>query len=264
MTLDLLYRTADLPPFLDQAIETRKRLSDIFKEQLEYQRYYEQLSVIVAVDNSAGPDRTDRSRYLAAGAALVLAEQLYKQFAVLTLAQPFEDSLAQKQARMDTAMAALEGLVAYQVADVTAAATFYIAESYRNFSVALMESERPDGLTAAERVDYDLVIEEEAWPFEERAIEVHEANFEMLAAGIYNAWVQKSLNELAVMMPGRYAKNETSEDFLGSIDVFAYRMPIAPEVDFDAEGIAGTDNSQPVNDELTETTELTGLVSISR
>jgi hypothetical protein len=154
--------------------------------------------------------------------------------------------------------------VAYQVADVTAAATFYIAESYRNFSVALMESERPDGLTAAERVDYDLVIEEEAWPFEERAIEVHEANFELLAAGIYNAWVQKSLNELAVMMPGRYAKNETSEGFLGSIDVFAYRMPVAPEVDFEAEGVAGTDDSQPVDDEPAETAVLTGLVSTSR
>jgi len=30
------------------------------------------------------------------------------------------------------------------------------------------------------------------------------------------------------MMPGRYAKAETSEGFLGSIDVYAYRMPIAP------------------------------------
>ena len=254
----------DYPRPLDQAIETRKRLSDIFKEQLEYQRYYEQLSVIVAVDNSAGPDRTDRSRYLAAGAALVLAEQLYEQFAKLTLAQPFEDSLAQKQARMDTTMAALEGLVAYQVADVTAAATFYIAESYRNFSVALMTSERPDDLSAAEKVNYDMVIEEEAWPFEERAIEVHEANFELLAAGIYNPWVQKSLNELAVMMPGRYAKNETSEGFLGSIDVFAYRMPVAPEVDLETEGVTGTDGSQPVDDDRTGLAVLTGLVHTNR
>jgi len=30
------------------------------------------------------------------------------------------------------------------------------------------------------------------------------------------------------MMPGRYAKSETSEGFLGSIDVYAYRMPIVP------------------------------------
>jgi hypothetical protein len=42
--------------------------------------------------------------------------------------------------------------------------------------------------------------------------------------------VQQSLDELAALMPGRYAKNETSEGHLGSIDSYAYRMPIVPEV----------------------------------
>jgi len=216
------------PRPLNYAIQTRQRLADIFKDELDYQRYYAQLNSIVAVDRDAGFERTDRSRYLAAGAALVLAEQLYKQFAGLELMQPFEKSLEMKQARMDTALVAFEALVEYEVTGVTAAATYYIAESYRNFSVSLMDSERPDGLSAAEKVDYELVIEEEAWPFEERAIDVHESNFELLAAGIYNPWVQKSLDRLAVLMPGRYAKTETSEGFLGSIDVYAYRMPIAP------------------------------------
>jgi len=252
---------ADYPRPIDYAIETRKRLSDIFLEQIDYQRYFAQLAAMVTVDSEAGVARTDRSRYLAAGAALVLAEQHFKQFAGLRLVQPFEESLAQKQSRMDTALAAFEKLVEYEVAEVTAAATFYIAETYREFSAALMDSERPDGLSAAEKSDYELVIEEEAWPFEERAIEVHEANFELLAAGVYNPWVQKSLNELAVMMPGRYAKNESSEGFLGSIDVFAYRMPAAPEINVDSEGVAEAGESQPVNDDVTETTVLTGLAS---
>jgi len=251
----------EYPRPIDYAIETRKRLSDIFLEQLDYQRYFAELDAIVAVDSEAGIDRTDRSRYLAAGAALVLAEQTFKQFAGLQLVQPFEESLAQKQSRMDTALAAFEKLVNYEVAEVTAAATFYMAETYREFSTALMESERPEGLSAAEKTDYELVIEEEAWPFEERAIEVHEANFELLAAGVYNPWVQKSLNELAVMMPGRYAKNESSEGFLGSIDVFAYRMPVAPEIDVDGEGVAEAGKLPPVDDEVAETTVLTGLVS---
>lgn len=234
----------DYPRPIDYAIETRKRLAEIFEEQLDYPRYFAQLAAIVIVDGEAGVDRTDRSRYVAAGAALLLAEQVYKQFAGLKLVQPFEASLAQKQTHMDTALATFEKLVDYEVAGVTAAATYYIAETYREFSAALMESERPDGLSAAEMSAYELVIEEEAWPFEERAIKVHEANFELLAAGIYNAWVQKSLDELASLMPGRYAKNESSEGFLGSIDVFAYRMPIAPETDGDGEGVAESDESQ--------------------
>jgi len=217
------------PRPLDYAVETRKRLSDIYKEQSDYGRYYAQLEAIIAVDGGAGPDRSDRSRYLAAGASLILAEQLYEQFAGLELRQPFEESLAQKQ-------------------------------THRNFSAALMNSERPDGLTAAEKSDYELVIEEEAWPFEERAIEVHEANFELLALGIYNPWIQKSLDELGIMMPGRYAKNESSEGYLGSIDVFAYRMPVAPEINLDEESIAETNESQAADDEPSSTGVLAGLV----
>ena len=226
---------AEYPLPLDIAMETRMRLADIFKAELDYTQYYEQLHDIVAADQDAGAERTDRSRYLAAKAALVLAEQIYERFAELRLTQPFEQSLAEKQRRMDLAMADFENLVAYEVADVTAAATFYIAEIYLEFSSALIQSERPAGLSEAEKIDYELVIEEEAYPFEERAISVHEQNFELLAGGIYNPWVQKSLDQLAVMMPGRYAKNEINGGYLGSIDMYAYRMPIAPPVDFDGE-----------------------------
>ena len=129
---------------------------------------------------------------------------------------------------MDESLKTFEDLVPYEVAEVTAAATYYIAEIYLNFSASLMNSEPPGGLTDAEKMDYEMVIEEEAFPFEERAISVHEANFELLVGGVYNPWVQKSLDKLTNLMPGRYAKNEISGGYLGSIDTYAYRMPVAP------------------------------------
>jgi tetratricopeptide (TPR) repeat protein len=251
----------DYPRPIDYAVETQQRLASIFKEQFEYERYFGALAAMVRFDSEAGVDRTDRSRFLAAGAALILAEQQFEQYASIKLVQPFEASLAQKQARMDGNLATLEKLVDYEVAEVTSAATYYIAETYREFSNALMQSERPGDLSVAEADDYELVIEEEAWPFEERSIEIHEANFELLAAGVYNAWVQKSLDELATMMPGRYAKNESSEGYLGSIDVFAYRMPVAPEPGLEAEGVAEMPESQPVDDEEADTEKYPGLVS---
>ena len=234
---------AEFPRPLDFAVETRNRLAEIFKDRLDYTRYHEELAAIVALDAEAGGDRTDRSRYLAGQSALVLAELNFEQFARLDLTQPFEESLAEKQARMDTALASFEQLVDYEVAGVTSAATFYIAQIYQEFSRSLLESERPVGLTEAEKFDYELVIEEEAYPFEERAIEVHEQNYDLLAAGIYNPWVQKSLDTLAVLMPGRYAKNEMSEGYLGSIDTYAYRMPIAPEPVIDDVNLEGTEEA---------------------
>ncbi len=221
----------EYPEPLDIAMESRTRLAALWKAELDYEQYYAQLRAIVAADRAAGDGRTDRSRYLAAKAALELAERTFRQFAELELRQPFEQSLAEKQRRMDEATAAFEALVGYQVAEVTAAATFYIAETYYEFSAALIGSERPSGLSEAEKTDYEMVIEEEAYPFEELAIEVHEENFELLAAGVFNPWVQQSLDKLAVMMPGRYAKNEISDGYVGSIDSYAYRMPIAPAID---------------------------------
>jgi hypothetical protein len=216
------------PHPLDTAMETRSRLAELFKAAADYSRYHAELEAMVAADRAAGADRTDRSRYLAAVAGLALAELSFDDFRRLKLVQPFESSLAQKQARMDDALQRFESLVDYEVRDVTAAATYYIAEIYMAFSDALIASERPEGLSDAERSDYEMVIEEEAYPFEERAIEVHESNAGFLSAGIYNDWVQKSLDRLALLMPGRYAKSEISEGFLGSIDTYAYRMPIAP------------------------------------
>ena len=218
----------EYPQPLDVAIETRSRLAEIFKAELLYERYHDELGAIVAMDNESGAERTDRSRYLAGQSALVLAEIRFDDFMRIRLAQPFEESLAEKQRLMDEALVDFEILTSYQVAEVTAAATYYIAETYFEFSNALLTSERPPGLTEAERIDYELVIEEEAYPFEEQAIEVHEKNFEMLAGGVFNPWVQQSLDKLVVLMPGRYARNEISGGYLGSIDTFAYRMPIAP------------------------------------
>jgi tetratricopeptide (TPR) repeat protein len=234
--LDVYVRyIAEFPEPLDIAQETRFKVAEMYEARGERVAYLDELREIVAADESAGALRTDRSRFLAAQSALVLSQELYARFTAVDLVQPFEQSLAEKRDRMDTVMSALEALVDYEVGEVTAAATFYIAEVYYDFSQSLLESERPTDLGPAELADYELVIEEEAFPFEEQAIDVHEANFELLATGIYNDWIRKSLEKLAVLMPGRYAKSEISSGFIESIDTYAYRAPNAPEVGPDGE-----------------------------
>jgi tetratricopeptide (TPR) repeat protein len=209
---------------IERVVETRFKMADIYSEQGEEKSYHEELRLIVEIDRTAGGNRTDRVRYLAARSALVLSERLYGQFSDLRLAQPFEQNLRKKQDRMDTALAAFGELVSYEVGEVTAAATFYIAEVYYNFSQALLDSERPSDLAPGEMQDYEMVLEEEAFPFEEQAIEVHEKNLELMAAGVYNVWIENSLEKLAVMMPGRYAKFEASSGPIDSLDTYAYHV----------------------------------------
>jgi TolA-binding protein len=214
------------PKPVEAAVETRFKIASIYQSKHDLTQYHAQLEQIVRTDASAGAERTARTRFLAAQSGLVLAQRLYESFAALKLTQPFEASLEEKQRRMSAATNAFAQLVDYQIGEITAAATFYLGEVYSGFSRAMRESERPANLTGAKLRDYEDALDEEAFPFEEKAIKVHEKNLELMTAGhLYNAWIEQSLARLALLMPGRYAKAEISSGYLASIDRYAYRSP---------------------------------------
>jgi len=208
----------EFPKPVETAIETRVKIAEMYKAANDETLYHQQLEEIVSVEAGAGSERTSRTRTLAARSALVLAEQLYGNFVVVKLRQPFETSLQDKKQRMDATIAALGRLVDYGIDEVTTAATFYMAETYSNFSRSLLESERPDDLKPEDLEEFKNKLDEAAFPFEEKAINVHEKNMELLHAGVFNSWTEKSLSRLTELMPGRYAKHETSSGFLGAID----------------------------------------------
>jgi tetratricopeptide (TPR) repeat protein len=216
----------EFPRPVEPALETRAKIAEIHKAAHDEASYHAQLAEIVRIDAEAGSERTGRTRTIAARSALVLAERLYGQFAAVKLLQPFEASLQEKKQRMDVAIEAMGRLVEYEIADVTAAATFYMAETYLDLSRALAQSERPTDLPAEELQEYELALEAEAFPFEEKAIDLHEKNLELLQAGVLNAWTEKSLGKLVDMVPGRYARNEASSGFAGAIDSYVYRSPV--------------------------------------
>src|SRR5581483_8667147 len=219
---------AQFPKPLEAAVETRSRMAAIYKDKNDQAQYQKQLEEIVRSDAAAGAERTDRMRNLAARAALVLSEQTFDRFAALKLVQPFDRSLQEKQRGMDAATRSFGALVAYEVGEVTAAATYYMAEIQANFGQALNESERPARLTGSALQKYEEQLEQEAFPFEEKAIAVHEKNLELMRRGVYNSWTQKSLARLAALKPGRYAKAEISSGFVGSLDRYSYRQPEKP------------------------------------
>jgi tetratricopeptide (TPR) repeat protein len=217
----------DFPKPVETALETRNKIAEMYKAANDDSHYQQELNEIVRIDANAGSERTGRTKTLAARSALVIAERLYQDFAAVKLRQPFEISLKEKQQRMDSTIEAMGRLVDYEIADETAAATYYIAQTYFDFSRSLLESERPTNLSPAEMKEYDQALDEQAFPFEEKAIGVHEKNMEMLRTGVFNEWTRKSLEKLTVLMPGRYAKAETSGGFLTAIDTYAYRSPLS-------------------------------------
>jgi hypothetical protein len=67
---------------------------------------------------------------------------------------------------------------------------------------------------AEELEQYDILLEEQAFPFEEKAIEIHEANAARAREDVYDEWVQKSFDALARLKPARYAKAEIGAEFV--------------------------------------------------
>lgn len=204
-------------PFAE-ALEARQKLADLAVAGDDRGDRLHWLNEIVTADAQAGSARTDRSRTLAARASLELAGPVRDAFRDVKLAIPLKESLKRKKKHMEYALAAYGGTADYGIAEVTTAATWEIADLYFVLSQDLMASERPAGLNAEELEQYDILLEEQAFPFEEQAIDILLQNTARTQDGIYDEWIQKSFARLAEMMPARYAKVERSERLVAIID----------------------------------------------
>ena len=205
------------PQPLNPAMEARNKLSIIAAKSGDMSGRDYWLKDIVASDRAAGAARTDRSRALAAKATLTLAAPAREEFVRIKLVAPLKKSLVEKRKAMETALKAYTQAADYQVADVTTAATFESAELYRQLGKDLMGSERPKNLSKDELEQYNVLLEEQAFPFEEKSIKLHEVNAARTKDGTYDEWVQKSFAALAQLNPGRYGKVELGEPLVDSI-----------------------------------------------
>jgi tetratricopeptide (TPR) repeat protein len=262
------------PQPVELNLETRDKIAKILKAQNDRSAYLEELGHIVTIDASAGSARTPRTRYLAGNAALVLAENTYETFLAVKLVKPLKENLQKKQSLMKKAINHFNSLLDYESGELTAAATFYLAEIYSHFSKALMTSERPvltfdyhrakpgetlsaiakrydsnvrriarannlnksnfivagkklkipRGLNPMELEQYELAMEEQAYPFEEKAIHVHESNLKLITRGVYNVWIDKSLQKLAEFVPARYDKPEETSAIISSLETYIYEI----------------------------------------
>lgn len=202
------------PSPLDPAQNARQRLADMAKAQNDVRVRSQWINEIIAADKSAGAARTDRSKYLAARATLETAEPQVAMFNSIKLLVPLDKSLKAKRAAMERVLTTYGQALDYGVAEVTTAATFGMAELYRQLASDLMTSQRPKGLDEESLEQYDVLLEEQAFPFEEKAIELHETNASRTGDGVYDEWVQRSFDVLAKLKPARYAKAEIGEEYV--------------------------------------------------
>ena len=62
-----------------------------------------------------------------------------------------------------------------------------------------------------------MLLEEQTFPFEETATELHELNARRASAGLYDKWVKSSFTALGALRPVRYGKAERAEGVIDAI-----------------------------------------------
>jgi tetratricopeptide (TPR) repeat protein len=205
------------PAPLEGAVEARWRLAKLTKDDGQAAKSLAWVRQVREADLKGGAARTERTRTLAALAALQLVEPQFEAYRKVTLVEPLARNLKLKKTRMEEVLKAYAAAAQDGAAQAVTAATYLSAALYADFGKAMLGSQRPKGLKKLELEQYNVMLEEQAFPFEEKAIELHEANAKRTAQGLWDEWVRKSFAALARIKPVRYGKAERSEEAIDAI-----------------------------------------------
>ncbi len=204
----------DFPYPLERSMELRHKIAESYRSADDGKNLRFWLNEIVRADNVAKSKSNARSKYLAAIASLELLRPLHRSYKNTKLSVPLKTSLRKKKKLMQKSIDAYKKAMNYQVREVTTEATFQIAEIYHDFAKSLINSQRPKGLDEEQLEEYELLLEEQAFPFEEKAIDIHLANFKRIPGGIYDEPTRNSLRVLGELMPFRFARAELTDAYV--------------------------------------------------
>jgi len=194
---------------LGPRMEAMNRLGELYGEAGAIEKRDFWLRKIESAYRQEESDHSARIAYLAAQACGVLAQSPLGQYRAARLTLPLKVSLKRKRSTMDAALAAYTRCSGYGVESVTTESGYRIGKIYEQFSESLLQSERPRSLDTLALEQYELMLEEQAFPFEEKAIAVHETNIKRCwEQGVYDQWIKASFTALASLVPAQYRKSE--------------------------------------------------------
>ncbi len=206
----------EYPAPFDVAMEARQKLVALYSKTGDDKRRDYWRKQIIDVDRKA-PVSNERSRYLAMTAAVEIADAKYRDYQAVQLTIPLKKSLRKKKKLLKQAIDAYALVAGYGDAATITRAGYQIGEIYYDFARALMKSERPRGLNDEELEQYDILLEEQAFPFEEKALEFYRSNRIRITDGLYDEWIRKSLERLAEIFPARYSRPEKQDAYIEAL-----------------------------------------------
>ena len=189
--------------------EAMHQLEQIYLGQGEAaKRRFWLLEIRDAYRNEMTSERTERASYLAADAIFELNEQTYFAYREAKLTLPLSESLGRKQALLQQNIDALQAVIETGVLEYVSQSQYRIAQLYELLAGALIAAEQPAGLNELEKEQYLFLLEEQAYPFEEQAIALHEKNIRLGWQEGWDAHFNQSLMSLQSLSPAKYRRQE--------------------------------------------------------
>ncbi|TQV74210.1 tetratricopeptide repeat protein [Exilibacterium tricleocarpae] len=201
------YARAYEQPF-DVRMEARYRLANLYETTGDPAKQLFWLRRIIDGDRTGGKQRTDRSRWLGAWANIKYGDHFATEFRRKKLTRALAKSLAKKNEALKNAVARYEQAADYGLFEFVTMSSYKTAQLYQQLAFALRNAPRPKGLSAEERQIYTEVIEEQAMPLDQLAVDLHIGNLQRAWDGEFDQWIDKSFAAMRVLAPARFDKQE--------------------------------------------------------
>lgn len=207
ITLFKRYARTYEKPF-DTRMEARYHLALVYGKLDDINRQLYWLRRVVAGDAGGGSQRTERSRWLAAWANIQYGDYFASEFSKRRLRLPLDKSIAVKNKALKDAISRYQMAADYDLLEFASMSSFKIAGLYKKFSNELRGAPVPSGLPGDQLQMYRQILEEQASPFMDLAVELYESNLELSWEGHFNTWINDSYAQMRELKPARFSKYE--------------------------------------------------------
>ena len=200
------------------AQEVRFKMSEFYRETKEPNKRYFWYRKLLSAHNSNTGSRElaaqQRSSYLASMAAYELGQAHQQSFSATKLTLPLNSSLKRKQKSLKQAVSYYQQVFSFGLVDFVPKANYQLASMYQLLAADVLASELPKGLGELALEEYSILLEELAYPFEEKAIELYSSNAQRAWQGLYDEWIKKSFAALATLEPAKFGKTEQQPEVI--------------------------------------------------
>jgi len=199
-------RTYEQP--FEVRMEARFRLAELYGTVKEVSKQLFWLRRIVDGDKNAGASRTNRSQWLAAWAHTKYGDYFASEFQRRKLTIALDKSLPKKNKALTNATDRYKKAADFGILEFVTMSSVKIANLYQQLGKELRDIKLPKRLSKEERKAYSEILEEQAAPLDQLALELHLGNVERAWSGEFNQWISQSFTEMKSLSPARYNKEE--------------------------------------------------------